>query len=146
MSKVSAYPAEWPAVSYQTKVAAGWRCVRCGHPSDKPGRLVACDELCRHAPAPIKQRMLTVHHLDGDKANLAWWNLAALCQVCHLVIQGRVVMARMWFLTHSEWFKPYVAGYYAHVHGLCEERAYVLLNLELLIAMGQGVEVPHERQ
>lgn len=61
-------------------------------------------------------RVLTVHHLDGDKANCRWWNLASLCQRCHLTIQGRVVMARIWPWEHSDWFKPYVAGYYAHVY------------------------------
>lgn len=60
-------------------------------------------------------RILTVHHLDGDKTNLRWWNLAALCQRCHLEIQGRVKMERRWPHEHSDWFKPYVAGYYAHV-------------------------------
>jgi 5-methylcytosine-specific restriction endonuclease McrA len=134
---MSAYPAEWPQVSYQAKVAAGWRCVRCGHPTDKPGKLVPCDALCTHPREPIKQRMLTVHHLDGNKANLAWWNLAALCQVCHLRIQGKVIMSRVWMFEHSEWFKPYIAGYYAQVLGLCIERDYVLVNLELLIALGQ---------
>jgi 5-methylcytosine-specific restriction endonuclease McrA len=63
-----------------------------------------------------KARILTVHHLDGDKANCRWWNLAALCQRCHLTIQGRVVMARVWAWEHSDWFKPYVAGYYAHAY------------------------------
>jgi len=58
-------------------------------------------------------RILTVHHLDGDKLNCRWWNLAALCQRCHLTIQGRVKMYRPYFLEHSEWFKPYVAGFYA---------------------------------
>lgn len=58
-------------------------------------------------------RILTVHHLDGNKANCRWWNLAALCQRCHLTIQGRVQMARVWPWEHSEWFRPYVAGYYA---------------------------------
>jgi hypothetical protein len=61
-------------------------------------------------------RILTVDHLDGDKANCRWWNLAALCQRCHLTIQGRVVMARVWPWEHSEWFRPYVAGYYAHAY------------------------------
>lgn len=61
-------------------------------------------------------RILTVHHLDGDKANLAWWNLVALCQRCHLEIQGRVVMERVYPHEHSEWFRPYVAGYYAKVY------------------------------
>lgn len=58
-------------------------------------------------------RILTVHHLDGDKANCRWWNLAALCQRCHLQVQGKVRMERVWPWEHSEWFRPYVAGYYA---------------------------------
>jgi hypothetical protein len=58
-------------------------------------------------------RILTVHHLDGDKLNCRWWNLAALCQVCHLQIQGRVRMERVWPWEHSEWFRRYVAGFYA---------------------------------
>lgn len=58
-------------------------------------------------------RILTVHHLTGEKADLRWWNLAPLCQRCHLTIQGRVLMARVWPHEHSEWFKPYAAGWYA---------------------------------
>lgn len=58
-------------------------------------------------------RILTVHHLDGDKLNCRWWNLAALCQRCHLSIQGRVKMRRPYFLPHSDWFRPYAAGFYA---------------------------------
>lgn len=58
-------------------------------------------------------RILTVHHLDGVKGNCRWWNLTALCQRCHLQIQGRVQMERVWPWEHSDWFKPYVAGYYA---------------------------------
>lgn len=61
-------------------------------------------------------RVLTTHHLDGDKANLAWWNLAALCQRCHLEIQSKVVMERVYPHEHSEWFRPYAAGYYAKVY------------------------------
>jgi len=58
-------------------------------------------------------RILTVHHLDGNKANCRWWNLVALCQRCHLQIQGKVQMARVWPWEHSEWFRPYVAAFYA---------------------------------
>jgi hypothetical protein len=58
-------------------------------------------------------RILTVHHLTGDKRDLRWWNLAALCQRCHLQIQGRVKMEQVYPHEHSEWFKPYAAGYYA---------------------------------
>jgi hypothetical protein len=59
-------------------------------------------------------RVLTVHHLDGDKANDAWWNTLALCQRCHLQIQTTVDPRIPYFLEHSDWFKPYVAGFYAH--------------------------------
>jgi hypothetical protein len=57
--------------------------------------------------------VLTVHHFDGDKSNCEWWNLMALCQRCHLIVQGRVVPDIPYFLEHSEWAKPYVAGFYA---------------------------------
>lgn len=89
-----------------------------------------------HCPIEAHWRILTVHHLDGDKANCRWWNLAALCQRCHLTIQGRVVMARIWPWEHSDWFKPYVAGYYASVY-LAEEleRADVEARLDELLAL-----------
>jgi len=58
-------------------------------------------------------RILTVHHFDGDKSNDAWWNTLALCQRCHLEIQGKVDPEVPWFLEHSDWIKPYVAGFYA---------------------------------
>lgn len=58
-------------------------------------------------------RILTVHHLDGNKANCRWWNLLALCQRCHLQVQGRVNPAQPYVLEHSDWFKPFVAGFYS---------------------------------
>lgn len=60
-----------------------------------------------------RYRILTVHHLNGDKLDCRWWNLAALCQRCHLTIQGRVKMHQTYPFEHSEWFKPFAAGYYA---------------------------------
>lgn len=59
-------------------------------------------------------RVLTVHHLDGQKDNDAWWNTLALCQRCHLQVQTTVDPRIPWFLEHSTWFKPYAAGFYAH--------------------------------
>lgn len=58
-------------------------------------------------------RVLTVHHLTGDKRDCRWWNLCVLDQRCHLQIQGRVKMDQTYPFEHSEWFKPYAAGYYA---------------------------------
>jgi hypothetical protein len=81
-------------------------------------------------------RVLTVHHLDGDKANCRWWNLAALCQRCHLEIQAKVVMERVYPHEHSEWFKPHAAAYYAWVYrGRELSRADTLAHLEELLAL-----------
>ena len=75
-----------------------------------------CTDDCTHAEDG-KIRVLTVHHLDGHKANNAWWNLLALCQVCHLQIQARVIPERPWLFAHTEWFVPYVCGFYAAYYG-----------------------------
>jgi 5-methylcytosine-specific restriction endonuclease McrA len=81
-------------------------------------------------------RILTVHHLDGVKANCRWWNLAALCQRCHLTIQGRVKMERTWPWEHTDWFKPYVAGFYALSYlGEDLTRAQVDERLDELLAL-----------
>ena len=121
------YPAVWhKLVKHQVREQAGHRCVRCQHPyATGDGEWSACDERCTHdgpirlLPSGISEarwRILTVHHLTGEKADLRWWNLAPLCQRCHLQIQGRVHMERVYPWPHSEWFKPYVAGYYAWVY------------------------------
>jgi len=78
----------------EARERAGNKCIRCGSPS-------------------VKGRILTTHHFDGDKSNDEWWNLMALCQVCHLQVQSKVDPETPFFLEHSEWAKPYVAGFYA---------------------------------
>lgn len=82
-------------------------------------------------------RVLTVHHLTMDKRDCRWWNLAALDQRCHLRIQTTVQMGRVYPFEHSEWFKPYAAGWYAWTYlgeelsrGEVEERLPELLALE----------------
>ncbi len=95
------YPDNWKEIAMAVKEAAGWKCVRCGHPHD-----------------PRNGYALTVHHLDIDPSNCAWWNIPALCQRCHLRIQGKVVMERFYMFEHSNWFKPYVAAYYGVRAGL----------------------------
>ena len=118
---MSTYPDDWKTIATAVKDAANWHCIRCGHVHSREG-----------------WRVLTVHHLDGDKANCQWFNLAALCQRCHLTIQGKVVMERVWAFEHSPWFVPYVAGYYAAHHGLPTDRAWVEAHAEQLILIGQG--------
>jgi hypothetical protein len=106
-----------------------------------PGRWSPCDNQCTHA-GPVRWRLmdspdvwtvepdyllhgdpdlvveaeyriLTVHHLNGNKLDCRWHNLVALCQRCHLLIQGKVRMDREWIRQHSDWFKPYAAAFYA---------------------------------
>lgn len=81
-------------------------------------------------------RILTVHHLTGEKRDCRWWNLVALCQRDHLAIQGKVNMAQVWPYEHSDWMKPYAAGYYAATY-LGEElsRAETMERLDELLAL-----------
>jgi hypothetical protein len=81
-------------------------------------------------------RILTVHHLNGQKHDCRWWNLCALCQRCHLQIQGKVVMERIWPWPHSEWFKVYAAGWYAAAYlGLDLSREETLARIDELLAL-----------
>ncbi len=56
---------------------------------------------------------LTVHHLVPDKSLCEDWNLAALCQRCHLCIQARINMFQkiFKFVDISDWFKPHLEGF-----------------------------------
>lgn len=113
------YPPDWPEIAERVKREAGGRCIRCRHPHD-----------------PSTGHTLTVHHWDGDKANVKWWNLMALCQRCHLSIQGRVDPAQPFMLEHSEWCKPYAAGYYAHKYlGQELDRAWAMDRMDELLAL-----------
>ncbi len=114
------YPTDWPEVAEQVKRDAGWKCIRCAH---------------HHSPET--GYCLTVHHLDMDPSNNAWWNLLALCQRCHLQIQARVVLEQAWMFEHSQWIKPYVAGYYAHLLGMLEERKAVTRFADRIIQLAQ---------
>jgi len=88
------YPPNWGEIAQRIKDAAGWKCERCGHPHE-----------------PGAGYTLTTAHLIPDKNNCADWNLAALCQRCHLSIQGRVDFTQQYMLPHSAWMKPHVEGF-----------------------------------
>jgi hypothetical protein len=106
---MSDYPSDWPAIAKRIKDATGWKCERCQHPHDVESGHV-----------------LTVHHLVGDKSNCEDWNLAALCQRCHLTIQGRVKMDQGFFeelMPVSEWFRPHLEGYRAAMARLEQSRS-----------------------
>lgn len=112
----SEYPDNWAEIAEQVKEDADWTCVR-----------------CKHAHDPENGYTLTVHHIDISPANCEWWNLAPLCQRCHLTVQGKVDIAQAWMFEHSDWFKPYVAGYYANLYGHPTDRDWVEENIEMLL-------------
>ena len=100
----SKYPDNWNEIAQAVKDASGWKCVRCGQRHD-----------------PEAGYTLTVHHLDIDPSNCAWHNIPALCQRCHLHIQGKVVMEQPYMFPHSKWFVPYVAAYYGVKAGVLSD-------------------------
>ena len=114
------YPPNWKEIAKAVKDKHDWRCIRCGHLHD-----------------PKAGYTLTIHHADLNPSNSAWWNLLCLCQRCHLQIQAKVVLERPWILPHSQWFRPFVAGYYAHVSGLPDDEANVLAHIDELLEIGQ---------
>lgn len=115
------YPPDWKGIADRVKDAASWRCVRCDHPHEVETGYV-----------------LTVHHMNGDKADCRWWNLLALCQRCHLVIQAKVNPAQAYLHPHTGWFRIYAAGYYASaVLGLELSRAQTELRIDELLHAGQ---------
>jgi len=94
------YPFDWPEIAASVKEKVGNRCERCGHPNDPPSG-----------------HMLGVHHLDRDKSNVADWNLAALCQRCHLHIEGKTLrqvyemsLQSTTFGVNEDWLKPHLPG------------------------------------
>ena len=93
------YPKNWKAIAKRIKEKNHNCCERCGHPHDKPSGHV-----------------LTCHHLDYNRSNCKDWNLAALCQKCHLIIQARFWISQMWMFDNTEpWMKPHIDGYLAWV-------------------------------
>lgn len=142
------YPHDWRTIARAVKDEAGWRCVRCAHPfrpasfATDGGQPLVCDQWCDPTRCPQlrfeKRLNYGVHHLDGDKANCRWWNLLALCNSCHLTIQAKVLPERPYLWEHSDWFKPYVAGFYAHFYAQREvTREEAMAELEQLLALGQ---------
>ena len=146
------YPSDWVEISLRAKEEAGFRCVRCRHPFKREGAACLCDGLCdstkgfhakRGHATPYHPELLVginygVHHFDGDKSNCRWWNLAALCNSCHLTIQANVIPERAWLFEHSDWMRPYAAGYYAFTFGNLDlPREEVARDTDRFIAMGQ---------
>ena len=99
---------------------------------------IACEMIKRFTGSTVEAqwRILTVHHLDGQKDNDAWWNTLALCQRCHLQIQTKVDPNIPFIFEHSPWFQPYAAGFYAKKYlGLDLTREQVMARLDELLSL-----------
>ena len=109
--KSGQYPKNWVEIARTVKTLAGWCCERCG--------------VGNNEDAPNGD-MLTVHHLEGnhgDKFNIELWNLAALCQRCHLRVQNKIKFLRIpqrfnWenlsyypLTEHSPWMARHIKAY-----------------------------------
>lgn len=82
------YPENWDEIATEVKEAANWKCERCGH---------------RHEPEA--GYTLTVAHMIPDKSLVERWNLAALCQRCHLHCQHKIDFEQPYMFEHSEWLE-----------------------------------------
>jgi hypothetical protein len=69
VTPINAYPADFPKISTQVRMAAGWRCQE-----------VACKYDCS---SPSLRQYLHVHHLNGNRADSSRKNLKAVCVECH---------------------------------------------------------------
>lgn len=151
------YPPNWKEISNEVKAEACYRCVRCHHPFGAYGGVSVCDGRCdaskgfhvaRGLVSPYHIELLDginygVHHFDGDKSNCRWWNLMPLCNSCHLTIQATVIPERPWLFEHSEWAKPYIAGFYSWYYGAGElPRGAVEAELDRWLAHGQPWRTP----
>lgn len=91
------YPDDWEEIATALKRKRGWHCERCGH---------------RHELGT--GYVLTVHHLVPDKALCEKWNLAVLCQRCHLCVQARVDMVfeveQLALWSRTDWLTPHLIG------------------------------------
>lgn len=107
------YPADWPAISFEVRSAAGWCCEWCGAPHlkviQRTGRpqpvgehrvdwkvvtsvMETTGDFVPTSGMPARRLrfhgltkiVLTTAHLDRKPVNNEIQNLAALCQRCHL--------------------------------------------------------------
>jgi len=90
------YPPNWPYIAFIVKKAASFSCENCGHPNDFS-----------------TSHVLTVHHIDGNKANCNFKNLVALCQRCHLHFEGTNPFKQLFLWDPPLWIRkrsPFIKG------------------------------------
>lgn len=64
-SPINQYPKNWNDIARKYKEYKNWKCQECGR------------------DCTYEKGFLDVHHIDGDKSNVNYYNLQALCKECH---------------------------------------------------------------
>jgi 5-methylcytosine-specific restriction endonuclease McrA len=78
------YPPDWVEIAEAARERTGHRCAECGMQGLLP------EEYDDWALPGNKERIIEVHHVDGDPANCADENLRPLCRLCHRDIHRRM--------------------------------------------------------
>ena len=91
---MSNYPDNWDEIAKGIKDKNHWKCERCGVLHD-----------------PLNGYTMTVHHLIPDTFLIDSWNLACLCQRCHLTVQDRIDMDTIYLLKYTNWLSHHLGGY-----------------------------------
>jgi len=92
----NAYAINWPEIAAKVKNVYNNTC-----------------EACHHKHDPKEGYTLTVHHIDGDTMNNQDWNLACLCQRCHLRYEHQIVFDQLLFswCWPNHWLCKHLVGY-----------------------------------
>lgn len=85
------YPRDWDQIARRIKRANAWKCER-----------------CRKGHNLKANRMMTVHHLDGDKSNCQDYNLACLCRRCHLKMHHAFTPRRILLFPAEPWLQKHI--------------------------------------
>lgn len=88
------YPYNWKEIAIREKEYHDYHCICCGkHHKDKG-------------------HITTVHHLDMNCSLCEWFNLAVLCQKCHLKIQNKIIWINLSYKECPDYLKSHWIGYW----------------------------------
>ena len=83
-------------------------------PTDRIDLVEPCD--CAETPTPGLYPWFVARSVSCSRTRSltrSRYRSAALCQSCHLQIQGRVDFEQQYMLEHSDWMVPFVEGFKA---------------------------------
>ena len=106
------YAPNWPQIAAEIKKKGNYTCERCKMVFSLSDQMISQG----------KEYSLGVHHLDHNKSNDLKWNLACLCNRCHLPLESeknrltlelaQAVSNQLWLFPglKENWLIPHVEG------------------------------------